>query len=266
MAIRRLLILAAAIATLATGPIHATPVVEDWSLARSGYDVHAVAPDRFVIESGSKHNTAGKVARFSVKPGDVFNMSSGERSEVVLGGWRETSRFRVTGSEGVEYYRISVKLDPDWQSPSRNAGGQRWGTFFQLHGPDEYSAPPAVALHAEDKFGLFVLGGDLASKAGGKRFLTNAGLNAGKWVDFILAIKWAIDAEGTITVFRRDEGNANWETVADIQSVPTLQYRGIPEVHPHYWKAGFYRSQSNHVNSLLLGRVIRARSFSEAAK
>lgn len=262
MLVNHLVIVAALL--LAVAHVYAAPIVEDWSSACGGYDLHAVAPDRFVLENGQ--GGAGKIAKFIVKPGDDFRSSGGERSEVVLGGWRETSSFRVTGNEGIEYYRISVKLDPEWQSPEFDAYRRRWGTFFQLHGPNDYAAPPAVALHAEDKFGLFVLGGNLAAKAGGMRFLSNSDLNPGKWVDFILVIKWAIDAEGSITVFRRDEGAIGWEKVADILSVPTLQYRGTPALHSHYWKAGYYRSQSSHTNMLWLGRIVRAKSFMEAAR
>lgn len=265
MSVRKYLAIAAFAHSLIMAPAFAASIVEDWSATRGAYDVHAVTSDRFVIEQ-DQDGKFGRVAKFTVKPGDVFKNSSGERSEVVLDGWRETSRFWVTGTEGLEYYRISVKLDPDWRAPEYDANNQRWGIFFQLHGPNDYIAPPAVSLHAEDKFGLFVLGGDLAAKTGGRRFLTNSNLNPGKWVDFILAIKCAIDANGSITVFRRDEGETAWEKVADIKSVATLHYQGAPTIRPFYWKAGFYRSQSKHSNSLWLGPIIRARSFSEAAK
>ncbi len=244
-----------------TTPANAVPLVEDWSSHRSSYDVHAVAPDRFVIEN----HPSVKAAKFTVMSGDRLGNSTGERSEVVLGTWRETSPFRVSGNEGTEYYRISVKLDSVWKAPEKNAQGYTWGTFFQLHGPDEYRASPAVALHAEDKFGLFVLGGDMEKKLGGRRFLTKSDLNLGRWVEFILAIKWAPDPSGSIAVFRRDAGESTWEQVADIKSVATLQYRGSLPPKSHYWKAGFYRSESKHVNSLWLGPIVRGRTFAEVA-
>lgn len=243
----------------------AAPVVEGWTTSRSAYDLHAVAPDRFVIESVNGKSYA-MAAKFIVAPGDVFKNSSGERSEVVLGGWRDTSRFHITGEEGVEYYRISVKLEAPWLSPEYNGKGQRWGIIFQIHGPDEYHAPPSIALHVEEQFGLFVFGGDISLKQGGRRFLSNPSLNPGQWVDFILAIKWAVGADGFIEVYRRDEGESNWMTIATIPKVATLQYKGAPAVRPHYSKAGFYRSNSSHTNSLWLGPIIRAKSFAEAAK
>src|SRR5574343_2050239 len=185
MSARRCLAVVAFAHSVALAPAVAASIVEDWSAARGAYDIHAVGADRFVIES-DQDGKFGKVAKFTIKPGDVFKKSSGERSEVVLDGWQDTSRFKVPGSEGLEYYRISVKLAPDWQPPEYDKANQRWGIFFQLHGPNDYIAPPAISLHAENEFGLFVLGGNLASKTGGRRFLTNPNLNLGKWVDFIL--------------------------------------------------------------------------------
>lgn len=258
-------LLVAAVHMLCCSSAGAAKAVEDWSVAKSSYDLHAVSPARFEIQNNVA-GKKGKAARFTVMPGDSFRGTTGEHSEVVLGTWRETSPFRVIGNEGVEYYRISVRLEEGWKSPERNAQGFYWGTFFQLHGPNEYRAPPAVALHAEDKFSLFVLAGDLDKKAGGRRFLTSSDLNLGKWVDFVVAVKWAPDASGWIAVFRRDEGEGDWEKVADIKSLATLQYKGTDPVGAHYWKAGFYRSESQHSNTLWLGPIIRARTFEEAIK
>lgn len=240
----------------------AAPAAEDWTSSRSAFDVHACGVDRFVLE-GNKGKSTGATAKFTVMPGDDCLKTTGERSEVVLGGWESTSRFKVNGDEGVEFYRVSVKLSSDWIPPQINSRGYAWGIFFQLHGPDELGVPPAIAIHAEDKFSLFVLGGDMNAKLGGRRFLTKSDLNRGRWVDFVLEIKWAPDANGSIAAYRKDEGENIWEKVADIKSVATLQYKGAPIPKPHYWKAGFYRSESQHVNSLWLGPVVRGRSFAE---
>ncbi len=250
---------------LCVSRVSAASIVEDWSLAPSAYDVHAVSVDR-VSTFSDPDGKSRRIARFTVRPGDVFQGSSGERAEIVLDGWRSTSRFRVHGDEGVEYYRISVKLDADWLSPEKDSRGQLWGTFFQLHGPNEYGSPPAVAFLADDSFALFVYGGNVNQKLGGRRVLTNSELKRGTWVDFVLAVKWAIDESGSVTLFRRDEGQESWEKVLDIKSVATLQYKGDPVIKYHYWKAGFYRSSSSHENGLMLGPIIRARTFGEVSK
>ena len=240
----------------------ATPIVENWESPRSAYDIHACGSDRFILGEQAGQYT-GAVAHFTVLPGDACLKTTGERSEVVLGGWRSSSRFQVKGDEGIEFYRISVKLSPDWVAPKRNEHGYLWGIFFQLHGPNEYGASPAVALYAEDKFSLFVLGGDMNKKLGGKRFLTRSDLSAGKWVEFVLKIKWAPDSTGSIAAFRRDEGETDWEKVADIGSIATLQFRGSEAPGPHYWKAGIYRSESKHVNTLWLGPILRGKTFED---
>lgn len=242
----------------------ATPISENWTSVRSSYDVHAIDVNRFVLDD-KKNGNLKSVAKFTVESGDVFSGSTGERSEVVLGGWQTTSRFRVEGNEGTEYYRVTVKLASDWKAPDANSRGYAWGIFFQLHGPNEYMAPPAVAIHAENKFSLFVLGGDLNAKVGGRRFLTKSDLHIGRWVDFILEIKWATDTTGAIAVYRRDEGESDWEKVADIKAVATLQHKGTPIPNSHYWKAGFYRSESKHQNSLWLGPILRGSTFVEVA-
>ena len=243
----------------------ATPIFENWTSPRNSYDVHATEADRFVLER-DKDNSSKSIAKFTVKPRDVFHKSTGERSEVVLGGWESTSRFRVIGDEGREYYRVTVKLATDWKAPDKNSRGFAWGSFFQLHGPNEYIAPSAIALFAEREFSLFVVAGDLNAKIGGKRFLTKSSLNVGSWVDFILEIAWAPDTTGAIAVYRRDEGETEWLKVADIKAIATLQHMGgAPLPNSHYWKAGFYRSESNHVNSLWLGPVLRGRTFDEVA-
>ena len=252
------------VATFFTFGATASPITEDWTSARNSYDVHATAVDRFVIES-DQDMSSKSIAKFIVKPGDVFNKSTGERSEVVLGGWENTSLFRVRGDEGKEYYRVAVKLASDWKAPNKNGRGFSWGSFFQLHGPNEYGAPPAVAIFAENEFSLFVVAGDLNLMIGGRRFLTKSNLNVGKWVDFVLEIKWASDATGSIAVYRRDEGEVDWTKVADIKSMATLQHKGVPVPNTHYWKAGFYRSESSHVNTLWLRPILRGQTFEEVA-
>jgi hypothetical protein len=241
------------------------PIVESWTMSKQSYDSHNIAPDRFVLEGVDKV-LLKPVAKFTVRAGDVYRGSTGERSEVVLGGWKTSSPFRISGDEGLEFYRISVKLSPDWVAPTVNSKGHVWGMFFQAHGPNEFAAPPAIALRVEDEFSLFLLGGDLNAKVGGRRFMTKADLNVGKWVDFILEIKWAPDSNGAIAVYRRDQGEHEWAKVSDIKSVATLQHKGSPIPNSHYWQAGFYRSESKHVNTLWLGPILRGRTFSEVAE
>ena len=240
-------------------------VVELWTARRHSYDVHAVEKDRFVIEHSARF-ASGKVARFTVKPGDSFLGSSGERSEVVLGGWEARSRFRVLGSEGHEFFRVSVKLAPGWVAPQTNKSGYAWGTFFQLHGPNQYTGTsPAISFNVGDEFELFVLTGDLSKRAVFKKLPLNTGLNVGRWVDFILEVEWAWDANGAISIYRREEGSDTWEKVLDVKYIATLQYRDTPIPNSHYWKSGFYRSESEYANSLWLGPILRGRTFAEVS-
>jgi len=108
------LLLTAVVATSFAMGVNAAPITENWTSNRNVYDVHACGQDRFIIERQTSVSKTA-TANFTVYPGDVCLKTTGERSEVVLGGWESTSRFKVLGDEGTEYYRVSVKLAPNWK-------------------------------------------------------------------------------------------------------------------------------------------------------
>jgi hypothetical protein len=108
--------------------------------------------------------------------------------------------------------------------------------------------------------------------------LTNGDLRRGHWVQFMLDIVWATDTQGSLNLFRRDEGQANFEQVLRLTNIPTLQADSyIPTDLPHcpscatdnvvhYWRVGYYRSTSpGQTNVLWLGPVVRGTAFDEVA-
>jgi hypothetical protein len=234
---------------------------ENWQSRKSAYDLHALNSSRFAIENVSLNGVLTKAAKFVVQQGDTFRDTTGERAEVVLGGWEKTSKFKVQGNDGLEFYRISVRLDEKWLCPDVNHLGYKWGSIFQLHGPDGDRFSASVALMAEDTFHLFLNGGDVEIPSGRRIGFLNGELNRGHWVDFILKTQWAIDSTGAISVFRRDEGDSLWREVLVLTGVPTLQYKGQELLKSHYWKVGYYRSESHHTNALWIGRIVRGASF-----
>lgn len=50
----------------------------------------------------------------------------------------------------------------------------------------------------------------------------------GKWVDFILGVKWASDATGEIRVYARVEGQAGYSLLLSRSNTPTWQYGTTP--------------------------------------
>jgi len=232
--------------------------------------LHAVGKDRLRPERDPSSPKGGTVARVEVRPGD--KVISSERSEVCMmqDSWGRPLPVRSTS--GHEYYGISVKLDLKWQAPQPNAAGYAWGTFFQLHGPDSLGASPSIALMAEKDFHLDVCGGDVMD--GGKRTkpkgvvslpYTDGSLNLGRWNQFLVDVVWAADNTGSITIYRRNEGKMQWIKVLEKQNTPTLQYGFGQQVGDHYWKTGFYRSESSHTNLLWLGPIVRGNNRNEVA-
>ncbi len=242
--------------------------------------LQAVSQDRMVVQNDATSPKGGAVARVYVKSGDYLGYS-GERVETSrMLRWdaaqNKTVQFPVYESSGHEYYGISVKLAPDWQSPGKDKGtGPVWGLFLQLHSPDNYNTPPAIALAAEGDFHLNMCSGDVME--GGTRTTPKDGtsypfsrgeLNRGRWVQFMLDVVWSYGNNGSVKVFRRDEGETAFTKVLELNNLPTLQTRsGMSEgTFFHYWKTGFYRSATpNITNVLWLGPVVRGTSFDEVA-
>ncbi|WP_457675026.1 heparin lyase I family protein [Thiolapillus sp.] len=217
--------------------------------------------------------------RVEVRPGDdpYHCAGCGERAEVSFMRDRQGQPIFENLDSGVKFYGFSVRLDRDWQTPEAADDGL-WGIVFQLHGPDELMASQAVALdvtggnEGEDEgFNIILHAGDLDDPRRSLQWksfpLADAGLNRGRWVDFVLKIKFAADFTGTVDVWRRDEGESEFRHVLALRDVPTLQYRGSVNqgrVGPHYWQHGFYRPrQTRLTNVLWLDRVLRGNRLAD---
>lgn len=232
--------------------------IDGWS------DLHVVAADRFRIGNDETSGSMWQVARVEVRPGDKVNGWSGERAEVSGMCDGNGRAWPVMAGSGHEFYALAVKVAPDWSAPEANAAGYRWGTCFQLHGPDSLGASPSFALMVEGDFHVDVCGGDVFE--GGVRKsprgpvalpFSDGALHPGQWNEFLIEIGWAADETGRIVVWRRTGPERAWQTVLTREHVATLQYRTGRPVGPHYWKAGFYRSESSGTNLLWLGPIAR---------
>jgi hypothetical protein len=222
----------------------------------------------------------GAVLRVEVRPGDSVGFT-GERAEVshMLGPNGE--QYPVTVDNGHEVYGLAVKLDANWQPPLHDDahGHWRYGVLLQLHSPDAFASPPALALAVEDEFHLSMLAGDLIDTNGKRRNaenlnFSNAQLRAGHWVQFLLDVVWAYGNTGSLTIYRRDEGESKFTPVIALSGVPTLQFdsqipdsqKSYPLQFTHYWKLGYYRSISPGVTSRLwLGPMVRGTSLQEVS-
>jgi hypothetical protein len=178
-------------------------------------------------------------AKFTVRPGDKFGSTSGERSEVV---WADSN-----DGEGKEYwYSWSTLFPTDWTEP------RNWGIFIQWHSFNW--TPPAVALTArEDSAYLNLNAGPLSEPCCGgstrKRWLVLPTLSKGLWNDFIAHIKWTSGNDGYITLWHRVEGQNSYTKVLDASGVPTLQSNNGQST-PNYLVLGLYRDSDTKTNTL----------------
>ncbi len=243
--------------------------------------IQAKGDDRLQMENDPSSPKHGAVLRVEVRPGDGVGYS-GERAEV-SDMQHEGGHFWVTGESGHEIYGVSIKLDPDWQPPLNDSAHRNtWGLFMQLHSPNPFDSPPAIALSADTQFRIQTLAGDLIAPDGKRQnggFLpfSNSQLRPGHWVEFMIDVVWAYDNQGALTVYRRDEGESTFNAVLKRTGLPTLQFDSqlpnsknanlaIGPVYVHYWKVGYYRSPSPGVTSRLwLGPVVRGTSLAEVA-
>jgi hypothetical protein len=169
-------------------------------------------------------------AKFTVRPGDKYGSTSGERSEVLWVGSAE--------SDGQDYwYSWSTLFPTTWTEP------RGWGIFVQWHSFNWTT--PAIAFNArQDSVIVNVDGGPLnsAGTTGSVRnvFPLLSSLHKGMWNDFIAHIKFSGGNDGAITVWHRVEGESAYAKILDVSGFPTLQSQdGF--IQKNYLVHGLYR-------------------------
>jgi hypothetical protein len=227
--------------------------------------IYMMASDRFQRVTDPVREGQYAV-RVEVQPGDDPCDESGERAEVGVMTDANDNRIDENESSGIQYYAFSVRLAPDWQPPEPDWDGL-WGIIFQLHGPDSLEASPSFSVQVLDQFYIMLHSGDLDSPANSLQWefypLSNGDLNPSHWTDFVIRIKFASDFTGSVHVWRRDEGQADFALVLSVDNVPTLQYKSSQGgVSDHYWQHGFYRPKKNTITHVLwLDGLTRGNTF-----
>ena len=85
--------------------------------------------------------------------------------------------------------------------------------------------------------------------------LSDGTLNKGKWIDFIITIKYAKNTTGYVAIDRRNEGQTAYTRVLTLNNISTLQYSpvvngGVPG--NQYVKTGLYRNNQKFTSILYL--------------
>jgi hypothetical protein len=199
------------------------------------YRTGGVAEDQFVVLS-SPLRQGSYAARFTVRPGDRFGSTSGERAEVYWAGSDE--------SEGEEYWYSWSTLFPETWAEPRN-----WGIFLQWH--SYLPSPGPVLFNARANTAeVSVNAGPLEPSGTNGSFRQKypllASLNKGLWNDFIARIRWSV-TDGAITVWHRVEGASDYVKRVDVSGIPTLHASGS-YVSPNYVKMGLYRDVDTKTN------------------
>ncbi|UJR80049.1 polysaccharide lyase [Sandaracinus amylolyticus] len=204
-------------------------------------------------------------ARFQVRPGDRYRTTSGERAEVHLWDYRRER-------EGDTFYYAWSTLFPEgWRAP------ERWGIVMQWHAHTDISPPMAFNAGA-DRLDLVFSSGNIdswwpAEYEESHRVLD--GLSPGRWHDFIVRIDFRADTSGSVEVWHRLEGTAEFDSVLAVRDVPTLQWStDSGRIHDGYaqrwgegWVSGvwvqhgLYRSASSATDVIYHDGFCRGTSY-----
>jgi hypothetical protein len=226
--------------------------------------LHAMEDDRITRDFEQDGPNGRGVVRVEVRQGDKVGGWSGERSEVANMLNDKGDPIQETPFPDTVYYAFAIRLDPDWQNPTPDPRGYRWGTILQLHGPDSLGVPPAFALFVEGEYGVSVQGGDVSVNRAPKRYRLPGGLNRGSWTRFIVGVRWSPEKTGSVEVWRGMGNVLGFVKQVDLRGIATLQYENEQPTAPHYWKFGYYRSDSPFTSRLWLTPLVRADSFEKA--
>lgn len=238
----------------------------DWTYGlthNGGFHWPEIYDDRMTIVQDIVRAGKPNSIRVELRSGEE-PASNGERCEVCLpkdiNGTLWYENVNVTGTK---YYALSTYLPSDWSPPT---GADPWCILVQLHTPDAISgASPTIALEALSAYRIQTCWGD-ADVGLNYAYLTlsNNALQKGHWVDWVLRYTMAKDASGSIYVYRRDEGEAQFtQVLASLNRTTVVWKASQPTYIDHYWKTGIYRSDFAGTNVVYLSGFTRGNTFKD---
>jgi hypothetical protein len=174
-------------------------------------------------------------AKFTVRPGDQFATTSGERSEIVYTGADEQEGDDV-------WYAWSTLFPSGWVTP---AG---WSIFTQWH--SYYNVSPPISFNMKgDRIQVNLNTGSIDSGgASFKPIYPVANLQRGVWNDFVVHIVWS-STHGSLQVWQRT-GADPFQKKVGVSGIPTMQtLHGVES--KNYLKLGFYRNDERTLTNVL---------------
>ena len=193
----------------------------------------------------------GFAAKFTVRPGDKFGTTSGERSEVFYTGADEHRGDNL-------WYAWSTLFPSDWSTPTG------WSIFAQWH--SYYPVSPPISFNMKgERIQVNLNTGSVDSGAASFKpvYPITDALKRGVWNDFVVHIVWS-GTNGSLEVWHRTGSNP-FEKKVDAVGIPTMQVQaGVSS--DNYLKIGFYRNDdSSRVNVLYQDGFSRAASVQDLA-
>jgi hypothetical protein len=188
--------------------------------------------------------------RVELRPGDTSRNGVSDRAEVIGMQGPTGDQVVINGKSGTAYLAFSIQLDSLWQPPRLYDTLDFHAAVLQLHktvgGMEDVTTGPAFALQVLDKFIVRTNTGSIYNSVRTDYYLSDESLKKGKWIDFVIRIKFAVRKTGEITIWRRNEGKARFSLVLDVPNVSTLLYDTIGSVHTaveHTLHTGYYRNR-----------------------
>jgi hypothetical protein len=212
-------------------------------MARGGFDTGdisewdnywAASPSRIVVGTaidGVLPRQGSDFARFEVRGGDITwpgtNVTMVYRYDNVAG------HYDTLGDD--RYYAFSIYLPNSFPFVPHSV----FNYFFELHGDNDGQAPVKIGLNSlVSRWNPSV--GFVAELNSGRspyspttKWWRLGGLTTGRWVDFVVHVRWASDPTGTLEVWRDGVRKIS------IRGVRTWYESGLDRVKP---ALGYYRS------------------------
>jgi hypothetical protein len=186
--------------------------------------------------------------RVEVRPGDDALESGGERAEALIMQDSSGASINESAASGTQYYATSYYFPTTWDATFIHGDSESWSFVMQMYGSGGLSA----ARHDVGAPQIYQL-----SVGNNTHDFSNGAIALGTWTDLVLMYTFAATANGHVTVWRRDEGEAKFTQVLDRANVVTL------EGSSQYWKQGLYRGPSvnGRTDVLWIGPTARGPSF-----
>lgn len=192
--------------------------------------------------------------RFTVRPGDRYGGSSGERALL-----RYTDQLSFDGAD--QYFAWSTLFPDDWAPPG-------WGLIFELHGDARFALAPIRFNAHKNSLTLDMTTGACTDRGlcgYHRRVPILSTLSKGRWNDFVVRLRLSKGRQGIVEVCHRVAGEREWRMAVQLRRIPTLPFfrgQGDPKI---YFLWGLYTGPGATTRTLYGDNFTFSTRFSDIA-